>query len=169
MTERKAAGRLAISLAVLALGIGVVAMTAAVEVSPVYSRVGPRLFPFMVGGLMTLMGLLLLRALWAGAWHCEATDPEAPAIDWKPLGLVALGLVLNIVLIDRIGFILSSTIMFTLVARAFAARRIWLAALIGFVLAALAYFGFADLLGLRMGDDPVETILTDFLAAIGIF
>lgn len=167
MTERRTAGQLIIALAVLALGIGVVAMTASVEVSPIYSRVGPRLFPFMVGGLMTLMGLLLLRDLWSGRWACEATDPDSPGIDWKPLGLVALGLVLNILLIERIGFILASTLMFTLVARAFSASSLWKAALIGFVLAALAYFGFADLLGLRMGDDPIEGFVTSLISSIG--
>ena len=167
MHDRRTAGQLIIALAVLALGAGVIAMMAMVEVSPIYSRVGPRLFPFMVGGLMAVMGLLLLRDLWAGAWHCEATDPEAPGIDWKPLGLVAAGLVLNILLIDRIGFILASTIMFTLVAKAFAAPKLWKAALIGFILAAIAYFGFADLLGLRMGDDPIEEFVTSIFAGQG--
>lgn len=160
MAGRKVAGQVAVALGVLALGIGVLATTAAIEVSPIYSRVGPRLFPFMVGGLMTIMGLLLLRDVWADDWPCEANDPEAPGVDWMPLGLVAAGLVLNILLIERIGFILSSTIMFTFVAKAFDARRIWLAALIGFILSAVAYFGFADLLGLRMGNDPIETFIT---------
>ena len=169
MDRRGAAGLYVVALAVLALGVGVLIATAAIEVTPVYSRVGPRLFPFMVGGLMTIMGLLLLRDAWAGDWKCEATDPEGEPIDWAPLGLLALGLVLNILLIERIGFILSSTIMFTFVAKAFDAGRLWMAALIGFVLSAVAYFGFADLLGLRMGDDPVENAITGLLGSLGLF
>ena len=165
----RTAGQFVVALTVLALGIGVLATTAAIEVSPVYSRVGPRLFPFMVGALMTILGLLLFWELLSGNWPCEATDPDAPGIDWLPLALVAFGLALNVLLIDRIGFILSSTIMFTFVAKAFDAGRLWLAALIGFILSAVAYFGFANLLGLRMGDDPIENAIIRLLTSIGLF
>lgn len=161
--ERRAPGQLILSLAVVALGVAVVLGTTAIEVSPVYSRVGPRIFPFMVGSLLLVMGLLLFREAWQRPWECEATDPQSPGIDWKPLALIAAGLLLNVLLIGRIGFILSSTIMYAFIAKAFDVKRLWLAILIGFVLALVAYFGFATLLGLRMGDDPIEIFITSNL------
>ena len=168
MNARRDPGQIVLAVLVLALGVAVVAATAAIEVTPIYSRVGPRVFPFMVGGLTTLLGIFLLGSALRGAWPCEATDPDAARIDWLPLGLIAAGLLLNILLIDRIGFILSSTIMFTFVAKAFDVRRLWLAALIGFVLALVAYFGFANLLGLRMGNDPIEAFVTSTFRSLGL-
>ena len=163
MNARRDPGQIVIAILVLALGVAVLWATAAIEVTPIYSRVGPRVFPFLVGGLTTILGAFLLGSALREAWPCEATDPDAERIDWLPLGLIAAGLLLNVVLINRIGFILSSTIMFAFVAKAFDVRRLWLAALVGFLLALVAYFGFAKLLGLRMGDDPIEAFVTSIL------
>ena len=76
-----------------------------------------------------------------------------------PMAWVGGGLVLNLLLIAPLGFILSSSLMYLMVAKGFGARRIWLAALIGFVLALVAYYGFAQLLGLRMGGGLIEDLL----------
>ena len=65
---------------------------------------------------------LLLVAAFRGGW---AADQEGTLSEWGSLGWVTLGLVLNVVLIEWIGFILSSTLLFACVARGFGSGR-WL-------------------------------------------
>ena len=67
------------------------------------------------------------------------------------VGWLLLGLVLNIGLIDPLGFIPASVLLFACTARAFGSRRPLRDALIGFVLSAIAYFGFSELLGINIG------------------
>lgn len=159
MSSTRPVGFYILSLGVIALGIAVVALTAAAPVSAIYAKIGPHLFPYMVGGVLIVLGVLLLRDAWTGNWECEANDPDVPKPDWGPVAIIVAGLFLNVLLIQRLGFILSSTIMYGFVAHAFGARRLWLAVLVGFVLALVAYYGFAQLLGLRMGGGLIEDLI----------
>ncbi|MDB6455182.1 tripartite tricarboxylate transporter TctB family protein [Falsirhodobacter sp. 20TX0035] len=156
--DRSRLGPVLVASAVLLTGIGVLWASTLIHVSPAYARIGPTVFPRIVGAALAVLGVLLLVNAFAGRWQCEATDAEEPPLDLVPLAWVAGGLVLNLLLIAQIGFILSSTLMYLLVAKGFGARRIWLAALVGFILALVAYFGFAQLLGLRMGDGLIEDL-----------
>lgn len=148
----------AVALCVVALGIGVVFVTAQIPVPPTYAKVGPTIFPYAVGVAMICLGGLLFREAFSGRWSCEANDSEAPSPDLGPMGWVGAGLTVNLVLISYIGFILASTAMFVFVAKAFGSRRLWLAAIVGFLLALLAYYGFARVLDLRMGSGLIEDL-----------
>lgn len=159
MTLRASPGPTVVALGVIGGGIAVVWSAAAIPVSPAYSRIGPTLFPELIGAALVLLGIALLSSALTGRWACEATDPDEPNPDLGPLLWVGAGLLLNLLLIKNLGFILSSTLMFVLVARGFGARRIWVSALIGFALALVAYFGFAQLLGLRMGGGVIEDLI----------
>ncbi|WP_423206630.1 tripartite tricarboxylate transporter TctB family protein [Paracoccus yeei] len=159
MERHSRLGPTVVALAVLATGIGVVWATTLVAVSPAYARIGPTFFPRIVGTALVVLGTFLFVSARTATWQCEATDPGEPRPDLVPLAWVGGGLVLNLVLIAPLGFILSSSLMYLMVAKGFGARRIWLAALIGFVLALVAYYGFAQLLGLRMGDGLIEDLL----------
>lgn len=156
MNSGKRLGTSLVSLAVVALGVVVLWMTAQAPVAAAFAKIGPTAFPYGIGVLLILMGLLLLRDARRGQWFCEATDPAEPRPDLVPLMWVCGGLLANILLIKSIGFILSSAIMYVLIARGFGARRLWLAAIVGFLLALSAYYGFAQLLGLRMGGGLIE-------------
>lgn len=159
MERRSRLGPTIVALAVLATGIGVVWATTLVTVSPAYARIGPTFFPRIVGTALVVLGTLLLVTARTGTWRCEATDPDEPRPDLIPMAWVGGGLVLNLLLIAPLGFILSSSLMYLMVAKGFGSRRIWLAALIGFILALVAYYGFAQLLGLRMGGGLIEDLL----------
>lgn len=145
-----------VALGVIALGIGVVFVTTQISVPPSYAKVGPTVFPYAVGVLLLVLGGFLLRDVVTQNWQCEANDAETPKPDLVPMGWVFAGLAVNLVLIGHIGFILASTAMFILVAKAFGSRRLWLAAIVGFSLALLAYYGFARVLDLRMGGGLIE-------------
>lgn len=72
---------------------------------------------------------------------------------------MVLGLVLNVALIDVAGFIIASTVLFALTARAFGSRQGVRDAAIGFALATVAYIGFDRVLGYRIGSGLVERFL----------
>jgi putative tricarboxylic transport membrane protein len=126
---------------------------------PNFALIGPRAVPLAVSILLIALGLFLLRNASRGGWECEATDPAVAPPDLQPLAYVGLGLVLNLILIESVGFILASTVMFVCVAKGFGSRRLWFAALVGFLLALAAYYGFAQLLGLRMGSGLIEDFI----------
>ncbi len=98
----------------------------------------------------------MLLAAFKGGW---AADQEGTLTEWGSLGWVTLGLVLNAALIDSIGFILASTIMFALVARGFGSRQILRDAGIGFVLAIVSYVGFDRILGYKIGSGLIESLI----------
>jgi putative tricarboxylic transport membrane protein len=77
--------------------------------------------------VLVLAGLAIF-ALVAGAGlvrrHQPAVDAPAPttaatAIAWKALALIALGIVVDVVLVERAGFVIASSALFWATARAF--------------------------------------------------
>ena len=48
--------------------------------------------------------------------------------------------------------------MFAFTAKAFGARRLWLSLVVGFVLAIVTYYGFAQMLDLRIGGGLIEDL-----------
>ena len=158
MTARASLGTGLVSMAIVTVGAGVLWMTSQLPTAAAYSKIGPKAFPYAIGTMLLGLGLLLARDAWKDRWPCEANDPDEPPSDLAPLVWVGAGLIANLLLIKTVGFILSSTVMYVFVAHGFGARRIWVAALVGFALAMVAYFGFAELLGLRMGDGLIEDL-----------
>ncbi|MCZ8101127.1 MAG: tripartite tricarboxylate transporter TctB family protein [Alsobacter sp.] len=131
--------------------------TATMPVSPMYAKVGPTLFPYMTAvGLLILSVFLLVFAV-RGGWQ-PADEKDVP-VDWGPIAFVLAGLVLNVGLIGTIGFTLSSTILFVLVAWAFGSRNPLRDAAIGFVFALVSFFGFAKALGVNIGGGWFESLL----------
>lgn len=120
-----------------------------------YTTVGPSVFPTIVTVFLLMLGTGLVVAALKGGW---AHDQDGTITEWGSLSLVVAGLVFNAALIDNIGFILSSTIMFTLIARGFGSDKWWRDALIGFGLALVAYIGFDRLLGYKIGSGLIERL-----------
>jgi putative tricarboxylic transport membrane protein len=123
-----------------------------------YARVGPQIFPYIIGTGLILVGTLLgrdaMRGVWPVIW-AETADEHAlsrPAY-WRQLSnvlLVGIGLVVNATLIAPFGFIVSSTLMFALTARAFGSRRIPLDLLIGALFSGFIFVCFTYALGLPL-------------------
>ncbi|WP_210496641.1 tripartite tricarboxylate transporter TctB family protein [Microvirga antarctica] len=123
-----------------------------------YARVGPQVFPYMVGAGLVIVGVLLsidaLKGTWPVMW-AETADEHAlsrPAY-WRQLsnvGLVALGLVVNAFLIAPLGFVVSSTLMFALTTRAFGSRRIPFDLAVGAMFSGFIFLCFTYALGLPL-------------------
>lgn len=140
------AGEALLALALLALGLFVAIRTAQMQVAPSYAAIGPRTFPFLVAGGLLVIGALLLREALVG--HIE--HDRGLELDWPAAGLVCVGLVLQFTLIMTLGWVLAATLMFVIVARAFASRRSQVDAALGVVLAGGTFAIFNWGLGLDL-------------------
>lgn len=154
-TRRSNIPHFCVALGVLALGVIAVWQTSLIP-QVLYATVGPSVFPTIVSVFLLMLGTGLVVAAQRGGW---AHDQDGTITEMGSLGFVVAGLVLNAALIDRIGFILASTIMFTLVARGFGSQKWWRDALIGFFLAFASYLGFDRVLGYKIGSGLIESLI----------
>jgi putative tricarboxylic transport membrane protein len=151
------AGEAALGGGVLALGLFIAVETARLQVAPSQAAVGPRLFPLLVAAGLLVVGVLVLREAVFG--HV-AHERGGLALDWPAVALVAAGLVAQLLLVERVGWIPAAGLLFAATAFAFASRRPGRDLLIGLVLGALAFllFGYGLDLGLPIGS-AFETLL----------
>jgi putative tricarboxylic transport membrane protein len=154
--------RLAMPEAAIGIGLLVAAalvlwQTMTMPVSPMYSKVGPTVFPYLTAFGLALFAVLLLIEAWRGGWQPD--DEKEVSIDWKSVAFVAAGLVGNVVLIKPLGFSFASTVLFVLVAHGFGSRKPLHNAAIGLALSLAAYFGFAKALGVNIGAGVIERLL----------
>jgi putative tricarboxylic transport membrane protein len=147
-----------LALGVLALAATVGWETAMIPVAPAYARIGPSAFPAGVALGLALLGTVLLWQAATGRWTVEESAEEAGPIDWRAIGWLLLGLVLNVALIQPLGFTIASTLLFVCVARAFGSTRLPRDVAVAFVLAAVAYVGFDRVLGVEIGTGLLESL-----------
>lgn len=146
---------MAVGLGVCVLALVVGWQTTLIPDNAVYAKVGPKVIPWLATSVLGVLGVALTFQGWRGGWD----NGEAGALDYRSLGILLLGLVLNVTLIDVAGFIIASTVLFLLTARAFGSRHILRDAAIGFVLTTIAYIGFDRVLGYRIGSGLIERFL----------
>lgn len=154
---RPAVGETIIAVGVLALAAVVLWQTFDIPVSPLYAKVGPTVMPFITAAGLGFLGVLLLIGALRGGWQPEEEKEHAP--DHAALAWVAGGLILNVLLISSLGFTISSVILFVCVARGFGSKAILRDAGIGAAFALIAYFGFAQTLGINIGSGLVEGVI----------
>lgn len=147
-----------VALGVIALGCLALYETTEIPVSPMYAQVGPTAMAYLASALLIALGIALLAQVWTGQWTSPPEETET-VLDIRALGWLLLGLVLNIGLIGPLGFIPASTLLFACTARAFGSTRPLRDIAIGFAFAAVAYFGFAQLLGINIGAGLLEGLI----------
>ena len=142
---------------VLGLGLFVGIETSLMEVAPANAAIGPRLFPFLVAAGLVVVGLLVLRqALFGHIAHERGFELDWPAVAW-----VGGGLLVQLWLVEWLGWIVATALLFLAGTLAFQDRRVPLNLAIGLVLAGLTFWIFNDGLGLSL---PVGTVFEDLLA-----
>ena len=151
-------GEAVLGLVVLGLGLFVVIETALMEVAPSNAAIGPRLFPFLVAAGLLVVGLLVLRQAFFG----HIAHERGFALDWKAVALVAVGLLVQLLLVESLGWIVATTLLYLLAALAFAERRLLVTLLIGLALTGLTFVVFNYGLGLSL---PTGSVLERLLPA----
>jgi putative tricarboxylic transport membrane protein len=163
-SSREAAAEIILGLGIAALGAFVLAEIGQIRVSPVYAKVGPRDIPILVGGILTVLGLALAWQGWR-EWSLLRTAASGAAsavggaTDWRPLVIITVGLIQQVVLFKIAGFVPTAAILFFCVAFGFGSRRYLRDALIAIMLALVTYVGFVHALGLRLPAGVLEGIL----------
>jgi putative tricarboxylic transport membrane protein len=143
-------GELLVSIGLAALGIYVVAGTQDIATLSGYSQIGPRVFPNIIGaGLIIFGGMLCWQAL-NGGWRNVPADEAENDADWVAFALLSAAVILHMATIGWAGFVLASTFLFALIARAFDSRRPFRNIVIGLALSTAAFFVFTHGLGLNL-------------------
>lgn len=152
-----------LSLAVLSLGIATAYGTTGLSSAGGYARVGPNVAPTIIAGGLILLGLWLLGESLTGGWRNAAAENagergkhefHAGAFVW-----VTLGLIVEIFLIRRGGFVVAQALLFTCVARAFGSRRLARDFAIGTLLALAVYLFFVKFLNVSLPAGWLEPLL----------
>ena len=148
---RAPGGQLAVAAGVAAIGAFVLGGSFYLPTGGGYAQVGPGVVPRIVGVLLIAAGILLIREALTGGFRGvdEADEAQLPMhwgfFAWASGGIIAYGLI-----IEHLGFIVASTVLFVMVARAFQSRRWALNVVVGLVLAAAIYAIFRYGLGLML-------------------
>lgn len=145
---------LVLSLAVLSLGIAVAIGTAGLSGAGGYARIGPNVAPAVIAGGLILLGLWLLYEAIFGGWRNAVPDsPEARGEhDFSPSAFiwVSIGLIAQMLLIHRAGFVLAQATLFTCVARGFGSRRYPRDFAIGLALGVAVFLFFVKFLNVNL-------------------
>jgi putative tricarboxylic transport membrane protein len=159
-------GGLLVALGIIALGIFFLVGAFNIRVLATYARVGPRFFPFVVSlGLLvcgTLLAIQALRGIKIEPQE-ENVDTDAP-VNVKSMLILVIAFIFNFFLMKRLGFILTSTLLFFMATLAFGNRQYVRNALWGFGLSLLIFIVFTRFLSLNLPSG----ILSFFNLAVGI-
>jgi putative tricarboxylic transport membrane protein len=111
--------------------------------TPSLSAAGP--YPIIV-----LSGLLLCGLATVLTWRRTSVITDNTPRGWRPIVLVTVGVLLNLVLAERAGFVIASAILFWFVARAFDPRHPLRDGVFAAAVSAGAYLLFARVLDLQL-------------------
>jgi putative tricarboxylic transport membrane protein len=165
-TDRLA--ELALAAGVVILGAIVLWQTRHIRITPINSRIGPRVIPYVVGSGLVVVGFWLAVEVLlgrtsrpvAGGEDSEDADPTLPT-DWMTIGFIAASLVAYLLLIERAGFIIASAVLFFGSAFGMGSRRIVRDIVIALVMSTAIFLLFTRGLSLRLpqGILPIEFIV----------
>ena len=144
----RAPAEIALSLGVVALGVGVAAVTATLPSEGGYAGIGPNFIPAVVAAGIIALGLLLGFEAFSGGWR--KAPPHAETFAPAPFLWVSAGLFVHMLLIGWAGFVVAGTALFACVARGFGSRRPIRDVLIGLALAVGIYLFFVKLLNVSL-------------------
>lgn len=153
-------GDVAAGLFVLLLGLLALWQAAAIPESPLYAQVGPRAVPYAVAAGLLLLALALLAQAARGVRWAES-EARAAAAPFNPVafGLLGAGLLVNLALIEWLGFVPATAAQFVLVSAAFGSRR-WLRdAAVGLAVSLAAFLFFTRVLGVTIQAGLLEGLL----------
>lgn len=164
LLARVSLGDTLVALAVVAMGAYLIYGAGQVRLLPSYSRIGPRFFPYLAGFGSLACGLLLVVAALRGERGVPdiTEDVDLSQRDnLRPVVVLVVAMLLGVLLMERAGFVLASTVIFAGVALGFGSRRLLRDVAVGFLLAMAAYLAFTRLLDLTLpaGILPLATLV----------
>lgn len=155
----KRTSEIAVALACLLLGAGLAWGAIGISSEAGYSGVGPNFLPWVVALTLLVCGALLLVQSLKGGFRGREAPEGAASGDWLSFVWISAALLLNALLITRIGFIASCTLAFVIAVRGFHISQgrkrtplsAWLKdALVGAAISAPVFWLFTKVLGVNL-------------------
>lgn len=138
-----------------AVGFGLLVLAAVIfydagnmQVPPNYAAYGPQIFPYLSVAVLVATGLFFLWQTATGRADAVHADTDQP--EWSGVVGISVGLLAQVFLIERLGFVLSAAFLFFCVAWGFRSRRPLRDAVIAVVLSLSTYLVFTYLLNLQL-------------------
>ena len=152
------------AVAILAFGLFVLLGTFQISGREGFSPAGPRFFRLIVAvGLLVFGALFLLSTtLRRDRYLGEKAAAEGVVTNWPTTGMVAAILVVYAFLLNPLGYIVATALLFPAVAYVLGSRgrRKFLRNLaISVALGVLVFFSFTELLGVRLPDGLLDPLL----------
>src|SRR5688572_18933438 len=151
-----------VALALLALAALLIVSALGIARGGGYSVIGPATIPLVVAvGLLVLSAIFALRTtLLPDDDLAEQAAAEERATHWPTVGLTALALVAYALALDGfelgplevpgLGYLVATGLFLPLAARILGSRSPLRDVIAGFVIGTIIYFGFTELLGVRL-------------------
>ena len=124
--------------------------------------IGPRVFPYVIGSMMLLLAVLLAVATYRGdvpqAEEGEDVDLTTPP-DWLTVGKLVAILLLNLLLVNVIGWAITGALLFAGCAWALGSRTLLRDVVVGAVLSVSSWYFFYVGLGVPLSPGILDGIL----------
>jgi putative tricarboxylic transport membrane protein len=124
--------------------------------------IGPRVFPYIIGSMMLLLAVLLAIATWRGdvpqGEEGEDVDLTTPP-DWRTVGKLVGMLVLNLLLVNVLGWAITGALLFAGCAWALGSRTLVRDVIVGAALAVGSWYFFYVALGVPLPPGVLDGIL----------
>ncbi len=158
-------GEMVMALLLAALGVYLLVDAGAIAVPGSSNTVGPRFFPYAVGGLTLATGAALalrtLRGDRGPSDDSEDVDLDAPT-DWRAVAVIAVAFLAHALLINVIGWPLAVALMFAAVAWALGAVGVVRPFLIGLLAGCIVWIVFVKALDVALPGGVVLEYLTSW-------
>ena len=146
--HRDSKAGIAAGLALVILALIIAYSTSQMKIAPTYAKVGPQVFPYLAAAALGLTGLFFLYQT-ATRQH-DRIIADTDQTDWRAIAFISAGFLFEILLIEPLGFVLASSVLFVAVAFAFGSRRYLRDVITALVLSTIAYLVFTRLLNLQL-------------------
>jgi putative tricarboxylic transport membrane protein len=157
---RAPAGQLGVAAGVVVIGAFILGGSFFLPTGGGYAQVGPGVVPRVVGLGLLVIGAFLLREAFTGGFRDvdEEAEQHLP-MHWGYFAWVSGGIIAYGLLVEILGFIFASTILFVMVAAGFNDRRYVFNAIVGFILGVVVFAMFNYGLGLNLPAGILRPIL----------
>lgn len=144
------------------LGIYLLLSARGISVPAGEHSIGPRFFPYVVGGVLVVVGLWLVVAVLRGdraeAEAGEDVDDQA-STDWRTLGVIAAVLAGYVVLVQPLGYLLATIGLFAGMAWSLGARSWRSLVLVSLLVPFATYLLFTRALGIYLPNGLLASVI----------
>jgi putative tricarboxylic transport membrane protein len=155
---KRATGEILFALLFVSVGAAGLLTAGSIPIPPSETGIGPRAFPYIVCGMLVLVGsgivAQVLRGKVGQAEEGEDLDVSAKT-DWVALAKLVGFVVLHIFLIEPAGWPVAAAVLFSGAAWSLQAKPLWRAVVISIALALVLQYAFGGLLGVSLPPGPL--------------